>query len=107
MDRLIHLLARKNGYMDLIRYIETAALTQVLDTIHQLTGQPLLTQILGYGNIQSDCQATFISDQPTRDILRDDLYIRTLQNGLLSIAFFKEASMVELLEVMRVYPSSP
>lgn len=38
MDRLIHLLARKNGYMDLIRYIETAALTQVLDTIHQLTG---------------------------------------------------------------------
>ena len=71
--------------MDLIRYIETAALTQVLDTIHQLTGQPLLTQILGYGNIQSDCQATFISDQPTRDILRDDLYICTLQNGLLSI----------------------
>ena len=43
MDRLIHLLARKNGYMDLIRYIETAALTQVLDTIHQLTRADIQT----------------------------------------------------------------
>lgn len=42
MDRLIHLLARKNGYMDLIRYIETAALTQVLDTIRNSRASPSL-----------------------------------------------------------------
>ena len=53
MYRLIHLLARKNGYMDLIRYIENRCSYASSGYDSPTHGPALLTQILGYGNIKA------------------------------------------------------
>ena len=62
---------------------QSALLTDILDTVHQLTGHTLGTQFIGQSDIEGYGQIAFVTYQPSWNVLADDFNV--LSQNLLAI----------------------
>ena len=67
--------------MDLIRYFKSVTLPDILDAVHQFTGDTFTAQVFGDGHFQSHSQLAFVRYQPARNVLAIDFHIRCFNHG--------------------------
>src|SRR5574344_1896641 len=81
----IALFVFRQSDIDAVGYFKAVLLTQVLDTVDQLTSHTFTTEFISQFNFEGNGKRTFISNQPSWNILADDLYILDINYNIFSI----------------------
>jgi len=76
---------RSDGGPYAVGDLKTGLFAQVLYAIDQLAGHSLLTKGIGKLHFKSHGDVALVADEPSGNILRDDLHVGSINNDLLTV----------------------
>ena len=90
----LYIFIRTQHHSDMVGNLQTTLLTDVLNAVDELTGHTFILQFIGEFHLKGYGQVAFVSYQPARNILADDIHIDSLDSQGLTLNLDADATLL-------------